>query len=225
MWRPHLRGEIERRLLVNYRVDPDVAVRILPAPFRPQLVDGYAVAGICLIRLGGMRPTGIPRWAGLRSENAAHRMAVEWGDPSTPESGVYIPRRDSNSRINTALGGRIYPGEHHHARFAVAETAEEIQVAYSADDGSGRVDVKVRLAQQLPESVLFDSLEEASGFFERGSIGYSATPSLHALRRAPVAQRRLGGRTGRHPRRTLAASSRTSSTSLLGRSHWTVPWS
>jgi hypothetical protein len=34
---------IERRLLVNYRVDPGVAARLIPTPLRPQLVNGWAV--------------------------------------------------------------------------------------------------------------------------------------------------------------------------------------
>lgn len=55
---PRLAGTVQRRLLVNYRVDPDVIASLLPAPFRPQLVNGFAVAGICLIRLGSMRPAG-----------------------------------------------------------------------------------------------------------------------------------------------------------------------
>jgi len=42
----------ERRLLVNYRVDPDVAATLLPAPLRPKLVNGWAVAGICLFPAG-----------------------------------------------------------------------------------------------------------------------------------------------------------------------------
>lgn len=37
---PLIEGEIERRLLVNYRVDPEAMARQLPAPFRPQLVGG-----------------------------------------------------------------------------------------------------------------------------------------------------------------------------------------
>src|SRR5262245_19574917 len=73
---PSLRGVIDRRILVNYRVDPDVLARLLPSPFRPQMIGGFALAWICLIRLRGVRP----RWAGwlpgLRSENAAHRIAV-----------------------------------------------------------------------------------------------------------------------------------------------------
>ncbi|MFJ2628358.1 hypothetical protein ACIO6T_34380 [Streptomyces sp. NPDC087532] len=38
-----LSSVIERRLLVNYRVDPDPAARLLPEPLRPHVVHGYAV--------------------------------------------------------------------------------------------------------------------------------------------------------------------------------------
>ena len=46
----------QRRLLINYRRDPAVAETLLPSGLRPQLVDGSAVARICLLRLGAMRP-------------------------------------------------------------------------------------------------------------------------------------------------------------------------
>lgn len=53
-----IQGVIDRRILVNYRVAPEVAARLFPAPFRPKLANGYAVAGICLIRLK-QNPTGL----------------------------------------------------------------------------------------------------------------------------------------------------------------------
>ncbi len=172
---PELHGEIERRLLVNYRVDPEAVARVLPQPFRPQLVADAAVAGICLIRLGHMRPSPMPRALGLRSENAAHRVAVEWDTPNGPRTGVYIPRRDSDSWVNIALGGRVYPGEHHRARFAVAETDDRVAVAFSSLDGSAEVDVSVQVTERLTGSRLFADTDEASAFFEAGSTGYSAT--------------------------------------------------
>ena len=46
-----VRGVIRRRILVNFRVAPEVMQRHLPQPFRPKLLGGQAVAGICLIRL------------------------------------------------------------------------------------------------------------------------------------------------------------------------------
>jgi hypothetical protein len=172
---PEVQGEIERRLLVNYRVDPEAAARVLPAPFRPQLIGDVAVAGICLIRLGHMRPVHLPARLGLRSENAAHRVAVEWDTPAGPRTGVYIPRRDSDSWANLALGGRIYPGEHHRARFTVTEDGDHVAVSFSSVDGSTEVDVSVRVAERLTGSRLFADIQDASAFFEAGSTGYSAT--------------------------------------------------
>lgn len=172
---PEIEGRIERRLLVNYRVDPDVLARVLPDPFRPQLIRDAGIAGICLIRLGGMRPRGFPERVGMTSENAAHRVAVEWDTPQGPQSGVYIPRRDTDSWVNAAIGGRIYPGQHFRATFEVEETDDTFRVAYKARDGSSQVDVSVQLTDRLRGSQLFADLAEASSFFEAGSTGFSAT--------------------------------------------------
>ncbi|MFI8828834.1 DUF2071 domain-containing protein [Streptomyces sp. NPDC053431] len=177
MRQPRLASVIERRLLVNYRVDPEVAARLLPDRLRPQLVRGHAVAGICLLRLGGVRPTWAPEAFGLRSENAAHRIAVEWDGPDGVETGVYIPRRDTASLLNTWAGGRIFPGEHGRADFDVAETPDRLRVALTTRDGGTRVDVTVEPADELRGSELFADLAEASRFFQSGAKGFSATGS------------------------------------------------
>ena len=106
---PAVEGIIERRLLVNYRVAPGALAGIIAAPFRPKFVGGYAIAGICLIRRANVRPRGLPAALGLRSENAAHRIAVEWDADGRSHEGVYIPRRDSDSRFNTFVDGRGFP--------------------------------------------------------------------------------------------------------------------
>jgi Uncharacterized conserved protein (COG2071) len=172
---PSIQGEIERRLLVNYRVDPEAIAALLPAPFRPQVRDGWSVAGICLIRLGGMRPVGLPGWVGLPSENAAHRIAVEWDDPSGPRTGVYIPRRDSDSLVNSTVGGRLFPGAHHRAEFRVTESDTDLHVAFASKDATADVDVSVQITEDLSGSRLFADVAQASEFFEKGSAGFSAT--------------------------------------------------
>src|SRR3954463_5131916 len=95
---PIFRGLIDRRILLNYRVEPDILAAILPPPFRPQIVAGYGLAGICLIRLREVRAQGMPRWLGIASENAAHRVAVEWDEGGEKCRGVYVIRRDTSSR-------------------------------------------------------------------------------------------------------------------------------
>ena len=171
----HLRGVITRRLLINYRVDPRVAAAIIPPPFRPQLVDGHAIAGICLIRLERLRPAGLPPVVGLSSENAAHRFAVEWEDADgRTRAGVYIARRDTSSRLSTWVGGRLFPGVHHHARFRASESRDRrLRLDLRSHDGQADVALETFEADFLPKTSVFPSIEAASRFFEQGSCGYS----------------------------------------------------
>lgn len=175
MYIPTLEGIIDRRLLVNYRVDPDYLQRLLPAPFRPKRIHGLGIAGICLIRLKQLRPRALPALFGFSSENAAHRIAVEWEEHGQHREGVYIPRRDTSSQFNTLIGGRLFPGVHQQASFHVREDDESFSVHVASDDGETWVTVEAHIASHLPEYSIFASVEEASAFFEHGSLGYSVT--------------------------------------------------
>ena len=172
---PTIRGTIRRRLLLNFRVDPDVVSRQLRAPFVPKLQRGHAIAGVCLIRLEGIRPLGVPRAVGFSSENAAHRIAVRWSAADGAHEGVFIPRRDTNSLVNQVAGGRVFPGEHHAADFEVTDVGDNIMLRMDARDGSVAVKVSASVSTGLPEDSCFSSVAEASSFFEPGSLGYSAT--------------------------------------------------
>jgi Uncharacterized conserved protein (COG2071) len=174
---PAIRAVIERRLLVNYRVDPELLATLLPAPFRPVLVGGYGVAGICLIRLGQVRPEGVPARAGLTSENAAHRVAVCWDSPDGPVTGVYISRRDTSSRLAVLAGGRLFPGWHHPARFRVEEHEGRFRVEADSRDGVISLLVAGHLAAGLPPGSIFADVASASRFFRCAPVGYAPTPT------------------------------------------------
>jgi hypothetical protein len=170
------RGLIRRRVLLNYRVRPDLLAALLPAPFRPRLVDGWALVGVCAIRLEHLRPDVIPLPVGFSSENAAHRFAVEWtaADGQT-RPGVYIPRRDTDSSFTTFAGGRLFPGLHGQALFHVREDAGG-RIQLRVVDWRGLlVAMTVRPASALPPTTRFASLEVASAFFASGRVGYSAS--------------------------------------------------
>jgi len=174
---PAIRGLIERRVLVNFRVEPEVLSRVCPPPFRPHSVNGFGVAGICLIRLKDIRPKLLPAFLGISSENAAHRIAVEWDAAGVTQTGVYIPRRDTSSIFNAFAGGRIFPGIHHRARFHVRETENEYHIAMDSMDGSAHVVVDGQTTDRLPDDSIFPTVAECSHFFEAGSLGYSPANS------------------------------------------------
>jgi hypothetical protein len=168
---------MQRRLLVNYRVDPDVLASLVPAPFRPARVDGFGLAGLCLLRLGAARPAGWPAVAGLTVENAAHRVAVCWDTTGGVATGVYVPRRDTSSRLATLVGGRVFPGWQHHARFDVSEGAGAYRVEVGSDDGAVRISVRARRADTVMRGSVFTDLAAASRFFQDAPLGYAATPT------------------------------------------------
>jgi hypothetical protein len=95
-----IKGIIERRLLINFRVDPQVAKKLLPKKFSPQLIDGNAVVGICLIRLAAIRPSFLPSFIGLGSENAAHSPDGFFGSTHALDD-VQVPMQIWSGTLDT----------------------------------------------------------------------------------------------------------------------------
>lgn len=176
---PTITGLIRRRILLNYRVHAEVVQKILPERFRPKLVQGKAVAGICLIKLEDIRPKGFPKFLALSSENSAHRIAVEWeNDQGKTCEGVFVPRRDTSSTLNALAGGRIFPGVHHRSDFEVEDQAGEISMQVTnRNSREPLVDFKAEETEDFPQESVFASLQESSDFFEAGCIGYSSRPN------------------------------------------------
>lgn len=174
MRRPRMASRIERRLLVNWRADPDVIAPLLPDPFRPQVLRGRAVVGVCVLELTGLRPAGLPEWVGVRTQSAAHRVAVVWDEDGRDRAGVYVLRRETSSRLARWAGGRAFPGVLGAARFEADDAddpRDHLRVAYTTSDGVA-VDVAGSISPRL-DSDLFTDLDKASAFFRGGSVGYS----------------------------------------------------
>ena len=169
---PTIHGIIDRRILINYAVDPAIAKQIVPAPFSPKIINGKAIVGICLIRLKNVRPKGLPAFLGFGSENGAHRIAVEWTEGNEQKEGVYVPRRDTSSRFNTIVGGRVFPGKHYHAKFDVKEDEQNYHVAFKSSDDT-LISINAQLTDTFNPQSVFKDLSTASDFFKAGSLGYS----------------------------------------------------
>lgn len=165
-----VRAQLRRRLLISYRLDPTVAAALLPDGFRPQLVDGSAIAGICILGLKSIRPLWAQRRWGLRSENAAHRMAVEWDGPDGRARGVFVFGRHTSAWHPVLFGGRLFPGVHRKARFRIKEARGRYAVAMSADGHN--IDADVEVGGEWSSGV-FASIDEASDFYRAGRVGWS----------------------------------------------------
>jgi hypothetical protein len=170
-----IHGIIDRRVLLNYHIDPTALQRVLPPPFRPKLYGSHGIGGICMIRFKQLRPRFVPAWLGLGSENAAHRIAVQWNQDGEEREGVFIPRRDTNSRFNKTLGGRVFPGIFQRSHFEGRESDSSVSLRVVRADGGTEIAFAGHIMEQLPPTSIFPSLEAAAGFFSLGATGYSAT--------------------------------------------------
>lgn len=171
---PVITGILERRILLNYSLDPDYLKKYLPQPFKPRLFNGVGVGGICMIRFSGLRPQFVPSFLGIDSENAAHRIAVEWEVNGQKFEGVYIPKRNTASRFNYVTGGRIFPGIFQMSDFDVKEQGDDYQVKITPNgQNQSMVDFQGEVSQHLSSNSIFPDLKVASDFFAKGAVGYS----------------------------------------------------
>jgi hypothetical protein len=169
---PTIHGYIDRRILVNFTADPEVVRKIIPSPFRPKIYKDKAIVGICLIRLKNIKIKGLPDFIGVSSENGAHRIAVEWGEDGETKEGVYVPRRDTSLRLNTILGGRIFPGKHYLAKFNVKEGDGNYHIDFTSSDNTS-ISIDAKDSGRFDPNSIFETLDNVSDFFEKGAVGYS----------------------------------------------------
>jgi hypothetical protein len=108
----------------------------------------------------------------LTAENVAHRFAVEWDDDEGTHTGVYVPRRDTGSRLASLAGGRLFPGEYRLARFDVKDAGSRIGIDVVSRDSAIQLSVSAHRADLLG-GALFGCLNEAVDFFRQGSRSYS----------------------------------------------------
>jgi hypothetical protein len=169
---PTIHGYIDRRILLNFTADPEAVRKIVPEPFRPKIYKNKAIVGICLIRLKYIKPKGLPNLLGVSSENGAHRIAVEWNEQDGINEGVYIPRRDTSLRLNALVGGRIFPGKQNLAKFNVREADGNYHIDFISSDNTS-ICVDAKETGSFDSNSIFETLENASNFFQRGAVGYS----------------------------------------------------
>jgi Uncharacterized conserved protein (COG2071) len=172
---PVLEGTIARRVLLNFRADPEVVRRLVPAPLEVAVQNGAAVVGVCLIRLAQLRPRGLPGFVGIASENMAHRVAIRYPTPEGPRDGIFIWQRHSDSALLCLAGGRLFPGVHHRARFHPVEDADGLWMEVRTEGGAVDVTFHASEAPAFAPTPAFPTFEDARAFFARGDCGFSCS--------------------------------------------------
>lgn len=170
---PALNGIIDRRILINYRIRPEVVKSLLPSHLDPLVINGYASGGICLLRLKNIGVKGAPSFLRINSENAAHRFLVTYRKDGEIVKGVYIPRRDTDSQLNVLVAGKLFSWPHYPASFEVEEGNGRYAVNMKSSDAKTALTVSAELHTDFPTNSVFNSLGHASSCFESCAAGVS----------------------------------------------------
>jgi hypothetical protein len=70
------------------------------------------------------------------------------------------------------LGGQLFPGKHHLAKFNVVEQEGNYQIDFTSSDDT-QIAIDARESNFFDPNSIFRTIENVSDFFEKGAIGYS----------------------------------------------------
>ncbi len=174
---PTIRGFVERRLLVNYRVDLETLDKALPAPFRAREVGDTreGMGSVCFTQVEDARPSLFPSGMGTTVEAVTHRVSAELrleGEP-TAEHCFYVPQREVSSRLQAIVGRRLLPTKMEQAEITTEENGDGCLVL--VEDGIEKVGFEVRETDtdEVDEDSVFYSVESARVFLCEGGVEYS----------------------------------------------------
>ena len=167
---PALHGRIDRRICIHYRIDPSIARRFLPDHLRPRLYQGSALGGICVFRLGPVRPRLLPIPLGFGAELAWHRIAVEWDAGGNLAHGQYLLRCETDSRPRSLLTPRVVPSSEPAARITVRSSDDGLLVSMKSVDGHGDLAISSVSGAPWPGGSVFPSAKAAQMAFSNGHV-------------------------------------------------------
>jgi len=71
-----------------------------------------------------------------------------------------------------SLGDGLFPGKHYLAKFNVKESEGNYHIDYTSSDNTS-IAIDAKEAKEFSPDSIFNTLENASDFFEKGTDGYS----------------------------------------------------
>lgn len=179
-----VRANLDRVILLVYRLQPDAIQPLLPATMKLRTMAGHAFGGVLLARRRDLRMRlGRAAWEG--TQFAVHYLHIVDDPKQRSRYGTYVIRRDTTSRLNALLAPCGPRNRLHHASFRVAETGPKIDLEATSDDRQMHLHIAGRLAAQLSPHSTFLNTDQACSFLRDGLIGlgivvrHQQTPPAH----------------------------------------------
>jgi hypothetical protein len=144
-----LTDQTERRVLVQFRADPDV----VPVGIRPVIVRGQAIAGVLVDRVSALRPLGL----------SCERLSYFWltmpRDSRQTEPARWVWHQVTNSRVDSLLTGSF---SMRRGELDVAESDEQIAIRCQESRSAPPFYLQARVCAIWPGGSVFDDVEQAA---------------------------------------------------------------
>ena len=183
-------GTIDRRILILFRILPQVLEGVLPGDVRPREIRGCVLGGIALSRRRGVRTSLLPVRL-TTSHNAVHFLLVDPPGTTQRHGGTLVTRCDTSSRLQAWIGGHgIQRSKQHHARFRVSESKDSIELVSDSDDHAMHLAFKARIDRSIPRTSFFRSSQQAYELLRESLVALGLTPREVEVMGEPRAIRR-----------------------------------
>ena len=172
-------GVVERRLLVNYRVELDVLDTVLTDPLRGREVGdtGKGVGSVCITRVEDTRPGFLPESLGVTVEMATHRVYARVEDGG--DHCVYVPWRGVSSRFHALVLSSLLPTDFDSADFLTEDRDGARQVRVDWDSDVAGVVFRDTDRDTVDDDSVFYSVESASTFLCEAGVEYAMTGDVY----------------------------------------------
>ncbi len=163
------RANLDRVILLVYRVPPREVEHFLPAPLAARELSGQALGAVLLAR----RRVLSARF--LRKSSAGIQFAVHYLNVVDARHGktrhdVFVVRRDTSSRLDAWIDHHGPRNRPHLARFDGHETGPGISLEVTSNDRRMHVCVTGHLTSQLPAQSVFLNTDQACDFLRDGLV-------------------------------------------------------
>jgi hypothetical protein len=160
-------ARFDRSFVLAYAWPAEGLRRLLPPGLELDEREGRGFLAVAFVITRGLRPAGLPEWAGQRFQFIGYRLFVRYRSRDGRRlRGLYILRSDTDSRAMVAAGNLLTHYQWHSGRIRLGETGNQTLLQATTEDGAA--DLRVRFTCDddvpLPSGSCFPTWREARLF-------------------------------------------------------------
>jgi hypothetical protein len=186
--RRSIRGELLDRVIFNFRLPADdLARRLKPIGWSPQIRNGFGIVSFCILRLRNVNAAWLPKTLGTTTISCAYRVGIV-DDARQP--CVWIPGgRYSDKRLICWLAPHVLCDPFRHVVASLMNNS--VNVSNFGGQPLFSAEMSDRTCNAL-RSEVFRSPEEFGDFIRGGIVSYSASTRLGFLTRVDLVKEETG---------------------------------